>query len=214
LDGLDSRDHQHPSVGALLRARDHEKEGREAAEKLLKEAQVKTSSLEEEMEKRLKETVPKANIDLLEKSYNEKLAKQVTAKQTEIDTLTASLRTVLVDGEALKIATAIAKDPDSIPLILPHISERLVADVADGKPVTRVLDKDGKPSASTLGEFREEILATRMFASVVLGSKASGGGATGGSGGGSAPQIKDAANCSPADLAAAIKAKKQQGGSK
>jgi hypothetical protein len=80
----------------------------------------------------------------------------------------------LIDGAALTLATKISKSPQ---LILPHIKARLVADMTGDKPVTKVLGADGKPGDLTIDKLGEEFVANKDFATIMIGSKASGGGA-------------------------------------
>ena len=52
-------------------------------------------------------------------------------------------------------------------------------DIRDGKPTVVVLDANGKPSAATLEELKAEFVNDPAFAPLIVGSKASGSGASG-----------------------------------
>jgi len=103
--------------------------------------------------------------------------KAVTARREE------QLRNLLVENVALSIANEISTSPK---IILPHIRERLTAELDGDKPLTRVLDGDGKPSAKSVDELKREFIDNKEFASIIKGSNASGGGASGGGSGGGA----------------------------
>lgn len=200
----------HVAIGALRRAKEHEKTARLKAEDAERVARARLEELSTEMEGRLKGVIPKADADRLEQSYKEKMAAMGLEKDTQIKTLNDGLHGVLVDNVAQKLAALLAKDPQSIPLLLPHISPRLAVEMVDGRPITRVLDKGGKPSAASLDDLQKEILATPMFAPVLSGGKASGGGAEGAGSGSGAPKRNDKVNLatlSPKQLAAEMAAR-------
>lgn len=81
--------------------------------------------------------------------------------------------TSLIDGAALALATKISTAPA---LLLPHIKSRLVADMEGDTPVTKVIGADGKPSDMTIEKLGEEFVANKDFASIIIASKARGGG--------------------------------------
>lgn len=205
IEGIDS----HPSVGALKRAKDHEKQARTTAEKSLKEISDKLEALETERNDILRGAIPKGDVEKLEGSWKEKLAKREKELTEEITSLTGQLSKTLVDSVAQTMATKISKSPE---LLLPHIKARLKMDKENGQAVTRVLDKDGNVSALTVAELEKEMVANPSFAAVIIGSKASGGGAGGGQGGSGAPSKIDFTKASPKEIAAHIKAQKEAAG--
>ena len=167
-------------VGALLSAKNHEKEARRNAER---EA-AKVPQLQEEIEKLTGErdgllsgAIPKADVDRLEASWKEKLEKAEKVSAEKISALEGSLSQVMVDGVANTMAAELSST--SHMLLAPHIKQRLKMEMENGKPVTRVLDQDGKPSALSLDDLRQEILDNPAYAPILDGSKASGGGAAG-----------------------------------
>lgn len=122
------------------------------------------------------------DVTALENSWRQKLTEQEQRFQSEIQGLTGSLNTLLVDNVANSLAASLAGE--AAPVMLPHIKSRLAVEMQDGKPVTRVLDASGKPSALTVDELGAEFTGNKAFAGVIIGSKASG---TGGAGGADKP---------------------------
>jgi hypothetical protein len=201
----------HPAVGALARAKKREADARGKAEAKVKELAEKLEGVSREREDLLKGVVPKENVERLETSYKEKLAGREAELNTEITRLNGSLREVLVDNVAHSIASKLVDDPIRIPVLLPHIAPRLTVEIgADGKANTRVLDREGKPSAATIDDLQKEFLANPMFSPLVLGSRATGSGASSGSGAGGAPQKIDLRKASLAEKEAYYKARAQQ----
>lgn len=205
VEGLDD----HPGVGALKRAKDYEKAERQKLAKQLSDLQAQLDALIEERDGILKGAIPKSDVEKLENSYKEKLARREKELSDQISALTSNLQTMLVDNVAQSIASKISTAPE---LILPHIKARLKAEFNEGKAVTRVLDKDGNPSALSIEDLQKEIVANPVFAPIIIGSKASGSGAEGGHSGSGAPGKLDYAKASPKEIAAHIKASKEAGG--
>jgi hypothetical protein len=137
---------------------------KEAAEKAAREAAE---------EKARKE----GDVAAIENSWKQKLADTEARYQSQIENLNGSLNTLLVDNVAQSLATKLAGE--AAPVMLPHIKSRLSVEMKDGKPVTRVLDADGKPSALTVDELGAEFTGNKAFAGVIIGSKASGTGGAG-----------------------------------
>lgn len=186
IDELDS----HTGVGALKRAKEHEKQARKDADTALGalQAQFNTlkgerDTLEEKVNGYARGTLPKADVDTLEQSWKDKLTRRETELTATIDGLTSQVNTMLVDNVAQSLAADLSDFPE---VLLPHVSKRLATDTVDGKLVTRVLDAEGKKSALTVAELRAEMLQDKRFAGILKGSHASGSGANGGSGGGGA----------------------------
>lgn len=197
-------------IGPLKRARDHEKNARQAAEKLVKDASTQIETLQEELDNMRRGAIPKGDVEKLEGSWKEKLAKREAELTGERDSALGTLRTLLVDNIAQSIASKISTAPD---LILPHVKSRLVAEKTAEGYVTRVLDKDGKPSAASIEELQKELTADKRFSAIIVGSKASGGGAAGGGGGsGSGAPVVDPkfnwAKATPKEIAAQVTARK------
>ena len=152
-----------------------------AAKAAKREAEEKAKAETEELARK------SGNIEALEKSWQEKLAKAQADAQRTIDALQGSITTMTVDNVAVRLANEIAV-PGSADILIPHIKARLAAEQRDGQFVTVVRDSAGKPSAASLDDLKTEFTTSPAFAPVIVGSKASGGGAGGGSkGGGAAP---------------------------
>ncbi|PHM37185.1 hypothetical protein [Xenorhabdus innexi] len=113
------------------------------------------------------------DIEALEKSWAEKLSSREKELLAKLDEKDSNLRTLLVDNVAQSLAVKLAGDGAA--LILPHIKSRLI--VEEGK--TRVIDAEGKPSALTLDDLEKEFRSNKLFAPVVIGSKATGTGGEG-----------------------------------
>jgi len=190
-------------TGALKRAKDREAQLRKDAEKEAKELRERLESIEGDDARK------KGDIATLEKSWQSKLEKQREEYEAKVSKLTAHTTKSLVDNVALSIATKISNAPA---IILPHIRARLQADFEGDEPKTRILDKDGKPSAMTIDELSAEFVANKDFSAIITGSKASGGAGKPSQNGGGAPKNPgqsdkpaDLSKMNPAELAAFIK---------
>lgn len=165
--------------------RKREKERADAAEKAQREAEERERVAKEEAAKK------KGDIAALELSWKEKSEKAVADEKTKREATEAQLRMLLVDNVAISIANEISTSPK---LIIPHLKARMAAELTGDKPITRVLDADGKPSALSLDDLKKEFVANADFAAIIKGSNANGGGAGGNGSGGGAPsgkKIKD-----------------------
>ena len=191
-------------TGALKRAKDREAQLRREAETKLREAQEQLDALGNDDARK------KGDIQTLEKSWQKKLDDSKAEYESKLGKLTSHTKTQLVDNVAQQIASKISNAPA---LLLPHIKARLAADFEGDAPVTRILDKDGKPSAMTVEELSAEFVANKDFSAIITASKASGGaGKPSNSNGGGAPNKSDKpadlASMNPAQLAEHIKASK------
>lgn len=191
-------------TGALKRAKDREAQLRRDAEAKLREAQEELDRINGDDARK------KGDIATLEKSWQKKLDDQKNEYEGKLGKLTSHTKTQLVDNVAQQIASKISNAPA---LLLPHIKARLAADFEGDAPVTRILDKDGKPSAMTVEELSAEFVANKDFSAIITASKASGGaGKPSNNSGGGAPNNSDKpadlASMNPAQLAEHIKASK------
>jgi hypothetical protein len=125
--------------------------------------------------------------------------------------VTKTLKDSVAQGLAAKISTAPT-------LLAPKIADRIAVDMTGDEPRTVILGKDGKPDAEmTLEKLQQEVVANPEYKSIIIASKASGGGAPIGSIkplGGGAPKADeqgkfDASVASGKDLAAHLAAKKE-----
>jgi len=191
-------------TGALKRAKDREAQLRREAERKAAELQEQIDALGTDDARK------KGDIQTLEKSWQKKLDDQKAEYEGKLGKLTSHTKTQLVDNVAQQIASKISNAPA---LLLPHIKARLTADFEGDAPVTRILDKDGKPSAMTVEELSAEFVANKDFSAIITASKASGGaGKPSNNNGGGAPNQSDKpadlASMNPAQLAEHIKASK------
>lgn len=89
--------------------------------------------------------------------------------------LTTFVDKTLKDSVALGLASKISTAPS---LLAPKIAERISVDMTGDEPKTVFLGKDGKPDATlTIEKIREEVVANPEYKSIIIASKASGGGA-------------------------------------
>ena len=205
-------------VGALKRAKDHEKNARQAAEKQVKDLLGRAEKVQEELDEIRRGAIPKGDVEKLEGSWKDKLNKLQTEMTAQLDAAYGTLQKLLVDNVAQNLAQKISNAPD---LILPHVKARLKAEKTNDGYVTRVLDGEGKATALTVEELQKELTLDKRFAPIIIAGKASGGGASGGSGssgtGSGAPPVVDPKfdwqKATPKQIAEQIKAKKAaQGG--
>lgn len=184
VDGKDAED-----VTALKNAKDHEKNLRAAAENKVKEltgqVETLTASVETITGERDAAVADKGqDVQALEASWKEKLRVAEAARDETAASLTGEIERLLRTNTSTLMAAEISTVPE---LFSEVIARRLkVEKGADGQYFTRVLDAAGAPSALTLDELKQELLANEKYAAIVISGKGSGGGAGGpGSGGGS-----------------------------
>ena len=190
-------------TGALKRAKDREAQLRKDAEKEAKELRERLESVEGDDARK------KGDIATLEKSWQSKLEKQREEYEAKVSKLTSHTTKTLVDNVASQLAHKISNAPA---VIMPHIKSRLIADFEGDTPVTRVLDKDGKPSALTIDELANEFVANKDFSAIITASKASGGAGKPSQNGGGAPKFNgqpdkpaDLSKMNPSELVAHLK---------
>ena len=167
-------------VDALKRAKDYEKNERkqatDRAAKLAADLEAATS----ELESLRKGALPKGDVEKLEASWKKKFDDLSKEKDGAVNKMGSTLKKVLVENVAQSIASKISIAPD---LMLPQVVARLKVEETESGYLTRVLDREGQPSALTLEELQKELAADKRFAPIIMGSKASGGSASGNSGG-------------------------------
>lgn len=166
-------------VDGLKRKVDELLSEKKEAKKAREEAEAEARRISEESARKSGDT------EALEKSWQEKLSKRERELQEQIDAMGSSVTTMTVDNVAVKLANELAVQ-GSADLLIPHIKSRLSAEQRDGQYVTVVKDRDGKPSAFTLDDLKSEFVSNPAFAPVIVGSKATGGGANGSNHGGGA----------------------------
>lgn len=175
-------------TGALKRAKEHEKSLRQAAEKQAREEREAREALDKKIEElQGKKHKDAGDIEALEKSWAEKLSKEKAKDAEEISRRDSWLRDLTVNAAANAMAAELAVTVNGVSTakaLMPHIQSRLAMDMRDGRPVAVVLGPDGKPSALTIEDLKNEFINDAAFAPLIVGTKAAGAGGQGGKGGG------------------------------
>lgn len=167
----------------LKRAKDREKQRADAAERKAREAEERLEELENQQTGALDATA----VTKLKADHKVALDKAKTDAEALVKAKHAQIEEILLDGEALRLATDISTVPDVFKDV---IRKRLTLDEADGKPVVKVLGEDGTVSDMKVEALGEEYMANEKYAAILTGSKASGSGASGSSKGGRATAKK------------------------
>jgi len=179
---------------------------------------LKTKHGEAEKHKKEQERIAKENalkaakaggdIEALEKSWGEKYTQREQELSGELTGYRGMVEELTAGSTASDICNKIAME-GCAPALMPHVRSRLKSEIVDGKPVTRVLDAQGKISAMTPDDLIKELKAVPYLAPLILGSKANGAGSPGGQGQGGGGTITRAqfAAMSPADQSKAVAAK-------
>jgi len=178
------------ALGKERNAREALEQAQKAFEGLDPEAARKAlAKLEEIKDNPLDEKV-KAQVDAREKALNEKFAKELGAKDTEIGDYRSQLEEHLVTASA---TAAIAKHKGVVDLLLPHVKSQVrVEKDAAGKFTARVIGADGHPRISlrqgnsenmTIEELVETMRESDTFGVAFEGSQSSGTGAENNAGG-------------------------------
>lgn len=171
-------------VGPLKRAKDHEKNARKEAEAKVRELEQKLRDIEDRKHR------DKGDVEALEASYKKKIQDIEANSKAEIDRLTEMLKRNTVDAEAMRISSELS-GPNA-DLILPHVRARMLVDLNEEGPKVRVLDEKGQVTADTLEDLKNYFFTSERFAPLVIGSKATGSGASGPkSGGGSHKKLSE-----------------------
>ncbi len=144
-----------------------------------KKAETKITVLQEELDNLRRGAIPKDDVAALEKSWGDKLVARETELKGEIDLLTGAIGNTTVKH----VATEISQMFLAPAAVMSMIAGRLKSEITNGVAVTRVLDKNGQPSAMSVEDLKNEFKADASFAPILVGSKASGGGAAGSGGG-------------------------------
>ena len=172
---LDIDGYQDP--GALIRAKQHERDAHNATKAKVTELEGTITQLEADLETARRVKPKPGQEDAVEQvrtSYEQKLAKLKEDHQKEKDNLLGHLSKTHRDDVALRIASELSDTPD---LLVPFIEKRLQFELGASGPETRVLDAEGKLSASTVEDLANEFKANTKYAALIRGSQANGGGA-------------------------------------
>lgn len=213
LEGVEA----HPSTQPLANTMKNVKQELTKTKNDLNAAKTKAEELQEEINGLREGAIPKADVEALKKSYQQKYDKDTGDLKASNEKLNGTVEKLMVDNVATALAGKLVAKPEYTEALLPHIRGRLKLDHnADGEAVTAVLDKDGKPSALTVDDLEKEVLSNKAFAPILRGSHASGGSAPGGNDRSSAARrgtsVKDfdMAKATPAEIVAHRKAQAGQ----
>jgi hypothetical protein len=208
VDGIDD----HPAVKGLKNAMTNAKAERGTAQQQLTQAQADLQKVRDQLDEIHRGAVPKGDVAQLEKSWQDKLVARETELTGKITKLTAAVDKNVRQATAAQLAADLFVNPA---LGLPHVLPRLKVEEDGDNYVVKILDANGAPSASSMDDFKKELLQNKDLAPILRGTRASGGGANGGGSGGGAPSDDkdfDATKATPKDLAARITARKQAEG--
>lgn len=196
-------------TGALRRAHDRVKQELADAKAEADAAKTKLASLGDEAARKA------GDIATLEKSWQEKMNAEISARDSRNKLLESSLKNAAIEAATTSI---VSKLTDHTAILTPHVRSRVTAEIdpETGAAVTRILGADGKVSAMTAEDLSKEFSTNKEFSAIIRVSKSSGGGANGtGTGNGNANRIgtppaqdADLSRASPAQLAARIAEKK------
>lgn len=185
-DGKFHLDVEDEDTGALLRAKEHEQGLRKLADQTAATATADLTAAQTriaELERAQSATTVELRAD------HERAVAALTEKFTkERAALEGSVKKIYVGDVANRIATEIAVDEGAAELLGDRLRSRLVVEMVNGEPVTRVLAADGTASNMSPDDLKAEYLSNQKYAAILRASDASGGGASGGGskGGGAA----------------------------
>lgn len=189
IDGKPAED-----VTALKNAKEHEKNLRVAAERerdaaKIAQTEAETERAAAEEAARLAVANKGQDVQALEASWQDKLNKAETKRQEEVAERDGEIERLLVTNTANSLAAEISTIPELFSESV--IAKRLKVEVgADKKRFVRVLDEAGQPTAKTLDELKQELLANEKYAAIIIAGKGSGGGANKTPSGGGAAEKK------------------------
>lgn len=147
----------------------------ELIEEKIETAKAAKKALAEAEKIKLEAAKKGGNIEELEKSWQAKLEARETELAAKLEAKDKWIQELTVNSIAQGLANELAISGSS-EVLLPHIVKRLMVEDQDGKPVTRVVDANGKPSALTIKELAEEFKNNKSFAPLIVGTKATGAG--------------------------------------
>lgn len=166
---------------ALKNAKDHEKNLRVAAERdrdAAKQAQVQAETERAAAEEAARLAVANKGQDVqaLEASWQKKVDDEKAARAADTKERDDEIERLLVTNTANSLAGEISTIPELFAESV--IAKRLKVEVgADKRRFVRVLDDAGQPTAKTLDELKQELLANEKYAAIIIAGKGSGGGA-------------------------------------
>lgn len=127
------------------------------------------------------------DVAALEQSWQTRLNTETGTLKEEVTKRDAQLARLTVGRAATEIAAELAvvtNGVSSAKALLPHIERRLQMHMDGDEVAVRVLDQNGKLSAMTVDQLKDEFKNDPVFAPLIQASKANGSGADGGKGNG------------------------------
>jgi len=164
----------------LLRAKEHEKGLRQIAERDLATAQEQlTQATARVQELTAAQATDVQTLRTQLTTEHERVVNALNAKhQKDSDQLNNAIKKTFVDNVAAGLAKEIALDEGSAELLTEVMKKRLVVEMVNGEPVTRVLQKDGSASTMSPDALRDEYFTNDKYSGIMRASDGSGGGAT------------------------------------
>lgn len=168
-------------------ARDNEARLRKEAQDAAKEAQRKLDEAAAEKAR------ADGDIKAIEAGWKKKYEDREKELLGELGKKDGALSAVMIDT----VATQLSAELFITPKPLQHlVASRLRVEIEDGKPVTRVLDPKGQLSPATVDDLKKELRETPEYAPLLIGSRATGSGASNtqrgtGANGGAGKALKD-----------------------
>lgn len=162
---LDLNGYEDPAE--LKRAKDREKERANDEKKRADTAEAKIADLEK--------NTNVGDIDKLDKRWQGKYDKDTTDLKAQIKSRDDKAADTSRKSTAEALANKLSKSPA---LLLPHVLDRLVAEIADDGTVSlKMKDKDGKLVDYKSDDFEKSFRDNKDFGAIIQASGASGGGA-------------------------------------
>lgn len=141
-----------------------------------KTAATKAKEVTDAAVKKAEEAARKnGDFETMDKSWSDKYTKLETEK-ADGDKINLAAINDLTAGAARKDIAASMALKGSEGIFEQIIAGRIGVEMRDGKPITIVMDKLGKPSAATIDEFKKELSEDAALKPLLAGSKGSGGG--------------------------------------
>lgn len=156
-----------PGLVAMRGARDNEKDAHKQTKARLRELETELDTLRND------NASGRGSVEANNKSWQTKYDNRVKELTDEIATLTGAVSGLTVGQTVTAISGRLFIVPDAMEH---HVRNRLTTEMVDGKPVTRVLDKDGKPSVLTVEDLEKEFRQRKDWAPFLKGGEGSGGG--------------------------------------
>lgn len=192
----------------LRRARDREKENAKKSKKEAAELRSRLEELEGSDDRK------RGDIEKIDNSWKEKVAKLEKETGEKLSAKDQYIKKTLINGVAEAMAARISNAPK---LMARAIAERLTVNFDGDEPTVEIVGDDGKVINSNLDKLEKEFVANKEYASIIVASKASGGGAPRNGSerqtGGSAPaseKADDLSKMKPKDLVSVLEGRIQE----